>query len=649
MTLFSRKPAAWFRLGLLATTLFFLQFTFSATVLQTPSARAATTYFSDGFETGDFSKWTLPNGDSNGSNTVQSAIVNSGSKAAQLTNTSGQYSYLYTALPGGPRAETYSRFYFRLAEDSSTLLMMARHDGNSSTWEATYNQFFHGFEIYFWNGANQVYGLWTGHDAININTWYCVEVYLNQTTTGRAEVWIDGQSIGSLDADLSTSTPMSRVLLYNDNIQTVYYDDVVVSDTYNGPVNVTPTPGATLNPSSVDFGNQNINTSSATRPVTLTNSGTAPLSIGSIGLSGGSASDFSQTNNCPSSLSPNLSCTINVGYKPAALGADSASLAVTTSAAGSPQTVALSGTGVNPAPGISLSSTSVSFSDQQVSTTSAARSVTLTNSGTAALTISGITVGGSNASNFAQTNTCGSSLAANASCTINVTFTPSAAGSRTASISIATNAVGSPHNIALSGNGVTSLTYFNDDFESGNFSKWTFNNSDSTGQTTVQTTVAHGGTQAASLANSTSSQYCYISTALSGGPVSQTSTRFAFRIHNPSLGTDIAIARNDYGTNAWELAYNPNSQAIDIYIWGAGNQIYILSTPTRSIQADTWYNLEVFVNQATSGQGEVWLDGTSIGSVNQDLSAANPYSRLMFYNASPSTVYIDDVNVASTR
>jgi hypothetical protein len=89
--------------------------------------------------------------------------------------------------------------------------------------------------------------------------------------------------------------------------------------------------------------------------------------------------------------------------------------------------------------------------------------VTLTNSGTAALSISSIAITGTNASDFAQTNTCPSglaTLAAGASCTISVTFTPSAAGGRTAALSVTDNASGSPQSVALSGTGSTSSIAF---------------------------------------------------------------------------------------------------------------------------------------------------------------------------------------------
>jgi N,N-dimethylformamidase beta subunit-like protein/centrosomal CEP192-like protein/ASPM-SPD-2-Hydin domain-containing protein/HYDIN/CFA65/VesB family protein len=223
-------------------------------------------------------------------------------------------------------------------------------------------------------------------------------------------------------------------------------------------------PGVTLSPTSVNFGNQNVGTTSATRIVTLTNSGNAPLTITSIGLSGANAADFAQTSTCP--ISPNTlaagaNCTISVTFTPSATGARSASVSISDNASGSPQSVPLAGTGVTPAPGVTLNPTSVSFGNQNVGTTSATQTITLTNSGTSALTITSIALAGTNPADFAESSTCPlspSTLAAGANCTISVTFSPSVAGARSASVSISDNASGSPHSVPLSGTGVTAAS-----------------------------------------------------------------------------------------------------------------------------------------------------------------------------------------------
>src|SRR6202035_3534722 len=105
-------------------------------------------------------------------------------------------------------------------------------------------------------------------------------------------------------------------------------------------------------------------------------------------------------------------------------------------------------------PVLTASPASLSFGSQAVGSASAAKTVTVTNTSTATATLSSV----SPAAPFAQTNTCGSSLAAGASCTVSVTFTPTAAGAATGSLSVASNAPGGPLTVALSGTGVSSTT-----------------------------------------------------------------------------------------------------------------------------------------------------------------------------------------------
>src|SRR5437773_1514294 len=100
--------------------------------------------------------------------------------------------------------------------------------------------------------------------------------------------------------------------------------------------------------------------------------------------------------------------------------------------------------GASAASTVSLSPTSLTFANQTVGATSAAKVVTLSNSGSAALSISGIAIAGTNSADFTQTHTCLSSLAAGTSCTISVTFKPAATGTRSASVSVTDNGSGSP-------------------------------------------------------------------------------------------------------------------------------------------------------------------------------------------------------------
>lgn len=207
----------------------------------------------------------------------------------------------------------------------------------------------------------------------------------------------------------------------------------------------------------LNFGNEPVGSTSAAQTITLSNIGTGPLTITSIAVTGTNSGDFAETNTCPASnptLAAGANCTISVTFKPTTTGIRTGSVSITDNAAGSPQSVSLSGTGVEP--GVTLSPLSLAFAGQLITTSSAAQSVTLTNSGTAALTISSIAITGANIGDFAEANTCPAStanLAVGAKCTINVTFTPTASGNRAASVTIADNAIGSPQSVSLTGTG----------------------------------------------------------------------------------------------------------------------------------------------------------------------------------------------------
>src|SRR5205823_3430576 len=101
-------------------------------------------------------------------------------------------------------------------------------------------------------------------------------------------------------------------------------------------------------------------------------------------------------------------------------------------------------------PSAELTPTSLSFANQIVNTSSAAQGVTLKNNQTTALTISGITTSG----DYTQTNSCGTSLAAGASCTVNVTFRPTATGTRTGTLTVTDSGNDSPQTASLSGTGI---------------------------------------------------------------------------------------------------------------------------------------------------------------------------------------------------
>jgi hypothetical protein len=206
-----------------------------------------------------------------------------------------------------------------------------------------------------------------------------------------------------------------------------------------------------LSVSNLNFGNQLLQTTSTAQTVTLNNSGNTLLNVTSVAVTGANAGDFSETDTCGSPVAAGSYCTIAVLFTPSITGSRTASISITDNAAGSPQMVSLNGTGT--APVVSISPTSMTFGSQTVGAPSAPETVTVNNTGNSALSITSITITGANASDFSETDTCGTSVAAGGNCTMSLTFTPSASGIRTASVTITDNASGSPQTVSLSGNG----------------------------------------------------------------------------------------------------------------------------------------------------------------------------------------------------
>ncbi len=211
-----------------------------------------------------------------------------------------------------------------------------------------------------------------------------------------------------------------------------------------------PLPGVTLTPASLTFAGQLLGTTSASKTVTLTNSGGAgPLTISSISASG----DYAQTNTCPISpttLAVGKKCTITVTFTPSVAGKISGEISVSDSAPSGTQLVNLSGTGLIP---LTISPASFAFGTVPVGNTSLAQTVTLTNnqSGTT------LTFSFSASGNYSAVGSggipCVASLAAGASCTMSVTFSPKASGAINGAVTITHNASFTPQEVALSGTG----------------------------------------------------------------------------------------------------------------------------------------------------------------------------------------------------
>jgi hypothetical protein len=206
------------------------------------------------------------------------------------------------------------------------------------------------------------------------------------------------------------------------------------------------TPYTTVAPSSLSFGTEAIATGSAPKSIIVANGGNATLNFSAISTQG----DFSETNTCGSSLAVGARCTVNVSFAPLAAGPRKGTLSISDNAAGSPHAVVLTGVGT----AAKLSPPNLSFSSQIVGTSSPGQAITLTNRGSQVMNIWQFAITGTNAADFSQTHTCGSSLAQGSSCTISVTFAPSAPGARSATLLLSDDGGGSPQSAALTGTGV---------------------------------------------------------------------------------------------------------------------------------------------------------------------------------------------------
>ncbi len=224
---------------------------------------------------------------------------------------------------------------------------------------------------------------------------------------------------------------------------------------------VLPSPIIATDRSQLSFPDQAVGTTSVVQSVTLTNIGSGNLIISSITPVGGCCSNdfFVTSSTCLGTPIPsNGTCTINIQFTPTGNGPRGSLLQIISNAGtGTNTALVLLGTGVSPA--ISTIPTGLNFGTQLVNVVSAPLSVIVQNTGNAPLTITSLTVGGTNAADFIiNTNFClGTPIAPGDACGVSVTFRPGALGPRNATLNIAGNATNSPVIVALAGVGGTGL------------------------------------------------------------------------------------------------------------------------------------------------------------------------------------------------
>lgn len=253
--------------------------------------------------------------------------------------------------------------------------------------------------------------------------------------------WADGTS-GVISGVTSINTGVGQQLygleLANTASVTLYNDDF--SGNLLGGDGIDASQQG-LSTNSLSFANQTVATSSAAQIIDFwAGMIVAPNLV--IQTSG----NFSQTNNCGSMLAAYVTCQIRVAFTPTSVGDLKGTLTITDTAPGSPKTIYLNGTGVDSLQG--ASSDSLSFPNQQVGTTSATQTVTFW---AGAKPVQNLVI--QTSGSFSQTNSCGTSLTAPATCQIQVTFTPTVLGTVHGTLTIKDSSP-NPQTISLTGTAI---------------------------------------------------------------------------------------------------------------------------------------------------------------------------------------------------
>jgi hypothetical protein len=204
-------------------------------------------------------------------------------------------------------------------------------------------------------------------------------------------------------------------------------------------------PSVSISPAVLHYSIQQVGSTSQPQVALLRNMGSSPLSISSISVPG----DFAETDDCGTAVPAAGNCNFSLTFTPTASGHRTGSITIKDDATGSPHLINLGGDATPSGAAAALNPSSLVFPNVQLGSSSTALSVSLSSTGSAALRISGIQVTG----DYLQTNDCGSALAAGSSCTITLTFTPTASGTRNGTLTINDDAASNVQTAQLTGTG----------------------------------------------------------------------------------------------------------------------------------------------------------------------------------------------------
>ena len=230
-------------------------------------------------------------------------------------------------------------------------------------------------------------------------------------------------------------------------------DSPTLKVSLTGTATLIPEPHITVAPTSINIGAVEI-ASSANRIITVTSSGTGPLSVSNVSLSGENATEFSQSHNC-TTVAAGESCSISLTFTPSSVGSKSALLTIASNDASTPSVeVSIGAEGTDqPLPNIVIAPPTFTFANTQVGASTQVL-LAIANTGNAQLDVGSISIAGTNSASFSQTNDC-SSLAVFSICNLTATFSPAVEGANIATLTITSNDPDTPsYEISLSGSGL---------------------------------------------------------------------------------------------------------------------------------------------------------------------------------------------------
>jgi len=208
-------------------------------------------------------------------------------------------------------------------------------------------------------------------------------------------------------------------------------------------------PKVTWSPSAIKFPRQYVGTVTEPRTVTVRNTGKGVLRVDSIRLVGAAAAEFQLRSDCPARVEAGQRCSLEVRFSPTQGGDKQATLELASSIG--TDSLDVRGVALTAKPELEVSASNLSFAEQGTETVSKPRSIVVRNKGTAPLQVSSVTVTGSDAFDFLQSNSCGKAIDPRERCEIGVQFAPLTAGEKLAALSVVSNASSAPVSIVLRG------------------------------------------------------------------------------------------------------------------------------------------------------------------------------------------------------